>query len=146
VTLAAAALAAAVSAALPWCELSSGDETRTLTGLTVGDGRLTLVLALVMGWIGCSALAGRRAFAGDVVAARSAAAMIVAVSAFDVALGPPTLSSVRGISADRFELSAQAGVVVSLAAGVVALVAATAPSLRRARSDAAGRRPGSSGI
>jgi hypothetical protein len=140
VTLAVAALAAAGAAVLPWCELSSGDETRTLTGLTVGDGRLTLVLALVLGWVGCAASAGRRAFAGDVVAARSAAAVIVAVSAFDVALGPPTLSSVRGISADQFELSAQAGVVVSLAAGVLALVAAAGLRRRRATPGGAERR------
>ncbi len=124
VLLAVAAAVVAVAAVLPWSELSSGDETRTLTGLAVGDGRLTGLLSVVLAWVGCAAAVGRRAFAADVVVARLAAVGVVAVSAFDVAFGPPTLSSVRGISADRIAVGAEVGVVSSLAAGLLALLAA----------------------
>jgi hypothetical protein len=124
VLLATAAVVVAVAAVLPWSELSSGDETRTLTGLAVGDGRLTGMLAAVLAWVGCAAAAGRRAFAADVVVAQLAAVGVVAVTAFDVVFGPPTMSSVRGISAAQIAVRAEVGVVLSLVAGLVALLAA----------------------
>ncbi len=123
-----------IAAFLPWSTLTSGDETRTFTGLTVGDGRLTLVAGLVLLAAG---LAGLRGSAGDAArrpgggvlaggtAARLSAVLLVVLSGFDLAFGPPPLSSFRAISADVFELRPEAGVVVTLAAGAVALYAAS---------------------
>ncbi|WP_157472536.1 hypothetical protein [Frankia sp. EAN1pec] len=127
---------AAVAAFLPWSTLTSGDETRTFTGITVGDGRLTLVTGLVMALIGLASLRGRGRRAGgagpagpaaDLLVARASALLLVLVSGFDLALGPPSLSSFRAISADVIAVRPQIGVVVTLVAGLVALAAVARP-------------------
>ncbi|OAA25399.1 hypothetical protein UG55_102259 [Frankia sp. EI5c] len=134
--------AAAVASFLPWSTLSSGDETRTFTGMTVGDGRLTLVagltlLAVGVIWLRGGARPGNWWPGGGVPAgastARLAALLLTVVSGLDLALGPATLSSFRGISADVFEVRPQVGVGVVLVAGLVALFAATRGAGRRSR-------------
>ncbi|MCK9902423.1 hypothetical protein MXD63_20375 [Frankia sp. Cpl3] len=126
--------AAAIAAFLPWSTLTSGDETRTFNGLTVGDGRLTLVAGLVLLAAGLAGLRGSADGAarwpgGGVLAggtaARLSAVLLIVLAGFDLAFGPPPLSSFRAISADVFELRPEVGVMVTLAAGVVALYAAT---------------------
>ncbi|WP_154677039.1 hypothetical protein [Parafrankia discariae] len=131
---------AAVAAFLPWSTLTSGDETRTFTGVTVGDGRLTLVAGLLMVLVGLASLRGRGRPAGgtgrvgpasDLLVARASALLLVIVSGFDLALGPPSLSSFRAISADVIAVRPQIGVVVTLVAGLVGLVAVARPRPRR---------------
>ena len=136
--LALAGAVAAGAALLPWSRLSSGDETRTFTGLVAGDGRLTLLLGLALVLIGGRLVLGRAPAAGgggDGLAARVLALVLVVVAGFDTAIGPPTLSSFRAISADVIELRPEIGPQVTLAAGVVALVAALRlrPGRRRRR-------------
>ncbi|WP_131799379.1 hypothetical protein [Parafrankia sp. CH37] len=142
--------ASAVAAFLPWSTLTGGDETRTFDGVTAGDGRLSLVAGLVLIAVGVSWLRGAArpgtgrpgaGWLGDgssagTAMARLAALLIVAVSGFDLAFGPPPLASFRGISADVFELRPELGVGVTLVAGLVALFAST----RRDRGGRAKRR------
>ncbi|WP_239373452.1 hypothetical protein, partial [Frankia sp. Cj5] len=109
-------------AVLPWSTLSSGAETRTFSGLTVGDGRVTLVVGVVLLMIGFARLFGRPAGAADGVVARVLAAGVTVLSTMDIIAGPPPLASFRGISADQMSVVPGPGVVLTLVAGLVALV------------------------
>ncbi|WP_462203777.1 hypothetical protein [Frankia sp. CcWB3] len=120
-----AAVGAGIGSVLPWSEMSSGDETRTFSGLVVGDGRTIGVLAVMLGAIGVGRLV-RRPLAGaiDVALARIIAVLIVIITALDRIYGPPTLASFRAISADAISIRPQAGITVCLGAGLLALIGA----------------------
>jgi hypothetical protein len=137
-----ASAVAGIAALLPWSRLSSGGETRTFTGLAVGDGRVTFLLAVALVVIGLARLAHRPLPGADVLAARLLTAILAAVAGSDLVLGPPTLSTFRGISADVIEVRPEAGLLVSAGAGVVALLAAL---LLRPRQEPTGRRRTSAG-
>ncbi|WP_261561758.1 hypothetical protein [Frankia tisae] len=120
------AVGCVVGSVLPWSEMSSADETRTFNGIVAGDGRLVLVLAVLLGVVGAARLA-RRPIGGrtaDILVARLAAAMIVVIAGLDRAYGPPTLASFRAISADVISIHPQNGIMVTLASGIIALIGA----------------------
>jgi hypothetical protein len=128
---------AGIAALLPWSRLSSRGETRTFTGLAVGDGRVTFLLAAALVVIGLARLAHRPVSAADVALARLLAVIMAAVAGSDVVLGPPTLATFRGISAGVIEVRPELGVLVSAGAAAVALLASV---LLRSREDASGGR------
>ncbi|ONH31939.1 hypothetical protein [Pseudofrankia asymbiotica] len=130
-----AGLAAAGAALAPWSTLATSDEERTFTGLTVGDGRFTVVLGLALTVLGGAGLARRR-LSGDGALGPLLAALLVVIAGSDLLIGPPTLATFRGISADQIVVDPEAGLYVSLAAGVLALMAALVPR-RGARGDGA---------
>ncbi|OHV36389.1 MULTISPECIES: hypothetical protein [Pseudofrankia] len=125
-TLVVAGLAAAGAALAPWSTLASSDEERTFTGLTVGDGRFTVVLGLALAVLGVAGLARRR-LSGDGPLGPVLAGLLVVMAGGDLLIGPPTLATFRGISADQIVVRPEAGLYVSLVAGVLALVAALMP-------------------
>jgi hypothetical protein len=139
-------LVSGVGAVLPWSELSSGGERRVFSGVTVGDGRLCLLLGASL--VAC-ALLGRpgrppgRA-ARLVPAAAVLAAVILLLTAADYAVGPAPLSSFRGLSADLIRLRPRLGIVVTFLGGVIAQcgVALAIWRVRSGRADEAGRRGG----
>jgi len=121
--LVASGLAAAGAAAAPWSSLATSDEERTFTGLTVGDGRYTVVLGLALVVVGAAALARRR-MPGEGLLGLVLAALLTLIAGGDLLIGPPTLATFRGISADQIAIDPEAGLYVSLAAGILALLAA----------------------
>ncbi|WP_131746383.1 hypothetical protein [Frankia sp. Cppng1_Ct_nod] len=131
--LAAGGCAAGVAAVLPWSTLSSGDETRTFTGLTVGDGRITLMVGAVLLVMGVVRLVGRRTGVAAATIAVVLGAGVAALAAFDLAMGPPSLAAIRGLSANQFSVVPERGLILTLAAGLVALAGGSL--VRRACSD-----------
>ncbi|OHV69206.1 hypothetical protein [Pseudofrankia sp. BMG5.36] len=121
-----AGLAAAGAALAPWSTLATSDEERTFTGLTVGDGRFTVVLGLALAVLGGAGLARRR-LSGDGALGPLLASLLIVIAGSDLLIGPPTLASFRGISADQIVVEPEAGLYASLAAGVLALMAALVP-------------------
>jgi hypothetical protein len=120
------AAGAAVGSTMPWSTMTSGNETRTFSGVVVGDGRLVLVLAALVGAVALARLA-RRPFgigATDVLIARLVAAGIIAVAAFDRMYGPPTLASFRAVSADQISIHPETGIMITLGSGALALIGA----------------------
>ncbi|SNQ50287.1 conserved membrane hypothetical protein [Frankia canadensis] len=120
------AVGAVIGSTLPWCTMSSGDETRTFTGIVVGDGRLVLVLAVALAVVALARLARRPLTAGaaDVLVARLVAAGIIILAALDRMYGPPTLASFRAVSGDRIAIHPGSGILLTLGSGVLALVGA----------------------
>jgi hypothetical protein len=123
-----------IAALLPWSRLSSRGETRVFTGLAVGDGRVTFLLAVALVTIGLARLAGRPLSDADVTVARLFTVALVAVTVSDLVLGPPTLATFRGISANEIEVRPEVGVLVSAGAAAVALLAALLLRSRKDRS------------
>jgi hypothetical protein len=124
-------LVATVAAALPWSTLATSDEERTFTGLMVGDGRITLVLAVGLGGLGVVRLARRSISDAEVMASWLLSGLLVVITGSDVVWGPPTLASFRGVSADLIAVEPRTGLLVSLVAGLVAVIAAAALPRRR---------------
>ncbi|MCK9894866.1 hypothetical protein MXD60_09695 [Frankia sp. AgB32] len=120
------AAGAAIGSAMPWSTMTSRDETRTFSGVVVGDGRLILVLAMLVALIALARLARRPLGPGgsDILAARLVSAGIIVVAAFDRMYGPPTLASFRAVSADQIAINPEGGLTLTLGSGVVALVGA----------------------
>jgi hypothetical protein len=114
------------AAAMRWSTLATGDEQRTFTGLTVGDGRITLVLGLTLAVLGLARLARWRLTPGDAPLGGVLAGLVVILAGADLLAGPPTLATFRGISADKIVVRPESGLYLSLAAGAVALLAALA--------------------
>ncbi|MBL7625808.1 hypothetical protein I7412_01150 [Frankia sp. CN6] len=125
-----AGLVAVGAAFAPWSTLVASDERRTFSGLTVGDGRVTLVLGAALTLLGAARLARRRLSVADAALSPLLAGLLVVIAGCDLLIGPPTLATFRGISADRIIVEPEIGLYASLAAGAVALLAAIA--LRRA--------------
>ncbi|WP_322750021.1 MULTISPECIES: hypothetical protein [unclassified Frankia] len=117
----AAGVAAGAGAVLPWSILSSGAETRTFSGLTVGDGRVTMVAGALLVVIGFARVLGRPTGAADGLVVRVLAAGVTVLSTMDIVAGPPSLSSFRGLSADQISVVPESGLVLTLVAGLVAL-------------------------
>jgi len=128
-------LVVVVAATMRWSTLATSDERRTFTGLTLGDGRVTLLLGLALALLGLARLARRRLAPGDRLLGPVLAGLVVVLTGSDLLAGPPTLATFRGISADQIAVRPEAGLYLSLAAGAVALLAAFA----LARGEAAGR-------
>lgn len=126
-----AAVVAGIGALLPWSEMASEGETRTFSGLVVGDGRVILALAVGLGLIGLGRLVRRPVLAADVTAARILAVAILVFAGADRAYGPATLASFRAISADLIVIRPRIGLSVCIVAGVLALVAAVLLRPRR---------------
>lgn len=124
--LIASGLVVAVAATMRWSTLATSDERRTFTGLTVGDGRLTLVLGLALAVLGLARLARRRLAPGDALLGPLLAGLVVILAAADLLVGPPTLATFQGISADKIVVRPESGLYLSLAAGALALLAALA--------------------
>ncbi|MCM3922072.1 hypothetical protein ND748_10425 [Frankia sp. AiPs1] len=120
------AVGCVIGSVLPWSEMSSADETRTFSGIVVGDGRLVLVLAVILGVVAAARLARRPIGGGaaDVLAARIIAILIVVIAGLDRAYGPPTLASFRAISADVISIHPQNGIMLTLGSGILALIGA----------------------
>ncbi|MCL9797681.1 hypothetical protein, partial [Frankia sp. AgKG'84/4] len=120
------AAGAAIGSTLPWSTMTSRDETRTFSGVVVGDGRLVLVLAVLVALIAVGRLAHRPFGPGgaDLLTARLVSAAIIVVAVFDRMYGPPTLASFRAVSADQIAIVPEAGLTLTLGSGVVALVGA----------------------
>jgi len=128
-------LVVVVAATMRWSTLATSDERRTFTGLTLGDGRVTLLLGLALALLGLARLARRRLAPGDALLGPVLAGLAVVLTGSDLLTGPPTLATFRGISADQIAVRPEAGLYLSLAAGAVALLAA----LALARGEGAGR-------
>jgi hypothetical protein len=126
---------AAGAATQQWSVLATSDERRVFTGLTVGDGRITLVLGLVLALLAVARLARRRLTGADGATAAVIAVVLLVLTGFDLEVGPPALSSFRGISADKIVVQPQTGLYASVGAAVVGLLAA----LVLARADRAER-------
>ncbi|MBL7493225.1 hypothetical protein I6A60_36650 [Frankia sp. AgB1.9] len=124
--LVACGLVVAAAATMRWSTLATSDERRTFTGLTVGDGRLTLVLGLALAVLGLARLARRRLAPGDTLLGPVLAGLVVVLAAADLLVGPPTLATFQGISADKIVVRPESGLYLSLAAGGLALVVALA--------------------
>lgn len=136
------AVGCVIGSVLPWSEMSSANETRTFNGIVVGDGRLVLVLAVLLGVVGAARLA-RRPIGGrtaDILVARLVAIMIVVIAGLDRAYGPPTLASFRAISADVISIHPQNGIMFTLGSGILALIGAVLLQPRTAPSRGGGRR------
>ncbi len=120
------AAGAAIGSAMPWSTMTSRDETRTFSGVVVGDGRLILVLAVLVALIAVGRLAHRPLGPGgaDILAARLVSAAIIVVAVFDRIYGPPTLASFRAVSADQIAIIPEVGLTLTLGSGVVALAGA----------------------
>jgi hypothetical protein len=134
--LLAAGLAAAGASAMRWSTLATNDEQRTFTGLTIGDGRITLILGLALAVLAAARLAGRRLSSADGLVGTVFAAVLVILIGIDLLIGPPTLASFQGISADKIVVRPEVGLFVALAAAAVGLLAAGA----LARADRPGPR------
>ncbi len=117
----AAGVALGAGAVLPWSIVSSGAETRTFSGLTVGDGRVTVIAGALLIVIGFARVLGRSTGAADGMVVRVLAAGVTVLSTMDIVAGPPSLSSFRGLSADQISVVPESGVVLTLAAALVAL-------------------------
>jgi len=137
--LLAAGLAAAGAAFAPWSTLATNNERRTFTGLTVGDGRFTVLLGIALAVLGLAGLARRR-LSGDGFLGVLLAGLLVVIAGSDLLIGPPTLATFRGISADQIAVEPESGLYLSVAAGVLALLAALMP-LRGAPADPRGDGP-----
>ncbi len=117
-----------IAATLPWSTISDGEESRTFTGLTVGDGRITLMLAVVLMVIGAAHVAGRRSggtggsggSGGTVAMLLGAGVAVFAV--MDLVAGPASLSSFRALSANQISVVPASGLVLTLVAGSLACV------------------------
>jgi hypothetical protein len=120
------AVGAVIGSALPWSTMSSGDETRSFTGVVVGDGRVVLVLAVCLGAVAVARLLRRPLSAGtaDILVARLVSGAIIVLAALDRMYGPPTLASFRAVSGDRIAIHPGGGIMLTLASGVVALIGA----------------------
>ncbi|KJE23577.1 hypothetical protein FF36_02026 [Frankia torreyi] len=136
------AVGCVIGSVLPWSEMSSADETRTFNGLVVGDGRLVLVLAVILGALGAARLARRPIGGGaaDVLVARVVAILIVVIAGLDRAYGPPTLASFRAISADVISIHPQNGIMFTLGSGILALIGAVLLQRRSAPTGGGARR------
>ncbi|WP_206443051.1 hypothetical protein, partial [Candidatus Protofrankia californiensis] len=110
-----------VAAGLPWSRLSDGEDTRTFTGLAVGDGRITLVVAVVLLVIGVARVLGRRSGAADAAVAMVLGAGVAVFAVMDLVAGPPSLSSFRTLSADQISVVPAPGLVLTLVAGLISL-------------------------
>ena len=147
-----------IGSVLPWSELSSGGERRVFSGVTVGDGRICLLIGLAL--IVCAALVatGRAApgpdrATGPVPAAAAAlAAVVLLLTGADYAAGPAPLASFRGLSAGLVHLEPRAGLAVTLLGGLLAEIGATAllwrgrPPRPSPRPDPQPARPAASGV
>ncbi|WP_193790316.1 MULTISPECIES: hypothetical protein [Frankia] len=135
------AVGSVIGSVLPWSEMSSADETRTFNGIVVGDGRVVLVLAVLLGIVGAARLVRRPigGSAADVLVARVVAILIVVIAGLDRAYGPPTLASFRAISADVISIHPQNGVMVTLLSGILALIGAVLLERRTVAAGGGGR-------
>ncbi len=111
-----------IAATLPWSTISDGEETRTFTGLTVGDGRITLMVAVVLLVIGAAHVSGRRPGGTEAAVATLLGAGVAVFAVMDLVAGPASLSSFRTLAADQISVAPASGLVLTLVAGLLALV------------------------
>jgi hypothetical protein len=132
----------AVGSVLPWSELSSGGERRVFSGVTVGDGRLCLLLGAAL--VACALLGARSRTLGRSGGLYPTAAVLAAVvlllTLADFAVGPAPLASFRGLSGVLIRLQPRVGILVTFLGGVVTEAGV---ALAVWRPDPRGRRPGS---
>ncbi|MGF7233487.1 MAG: hypothetical protein ACQSGP_00795, partial [Frankia sp.] len=105
-----------------WSTLTTTADRRAFSGFAVGDGRFTLLLGLVLVAIGAAGLAHRPFARAPGPLTTVVAALVVGLSAGDIAAGPPVLSSFRQLSGNTVAITSGPGLTATVVGGIVAVI------------------------